>query len=483
MATVLRQAGIQVRMVVARPVETTTADFQNLTSSAPIVPTKILTDPEELDRQLVSNGFAEVCNSSALASDGDSPLQTEFCILGNCNYDFSLDGENLGDSLTNNVNSCSNGNTLQSSNSSRNENSGKHGQDESCSENHGQNQNISQNATQHKNVGQNERNSANVLVNGDATNGNGRCDSNSRKSSYTLNAVNCDKTNRSRLSVASSSDSFKHVLLSPLDLELALPETERVKVQLRRNEYGLGITVAGYVCEREDLSGIFVKSLAAGSDAHKCGKIWINDRIIEVNGVNLQEFTNHQAVEELKKAGSAVELSLERYLRGPKYEHLQEALASQEVEAESRTPSPSATTLSWIPIDTEAQVEPEGESVTTIGSEIYQGNPENREIFVDENFEGDLSDNPGETLIKNKWEKIVGSGTEIVVAHLTKLKGLGISLEGTVDVEGGIELRPHHYIRSILPEGPVGQNGLLSSGDELLEVNGQKLLGIKVGSA
>lgn len=50
------------------------------------------------------------------------------------------------------------------------------------------------------------------------------------------------------------------------------------------------------------------------------------------------------------------------------------------------------------------------------------------------------------------------------------LAGLGISLEGTVDVERGIELRPHHYIRSILPEGPVGQNGKLSPGDELLEV-------------
>lgn len=48
--------------------------------------------------------------------------------------------------------------------------------------------------------------------------------------------------------------------------------------------------------------------------------------------------------------------------------------------------------------------------------------------------------------------------------------GLGISLEGTVDVENGKEVRPHHYIRSILPEGPVGQDGTLRSGDELLEV-------------
>lgn len=49
--------------------------------------------------------------------------------------------------------------------------------------------------------------------------------------------------------------------------------------------------------------------------------------------------------------------------------------------------------------------------------------------------------------------------------------GLGISLEGTVDVEDGKEVRPHHYIRNILPDGPVGQNGILQSGDELLEVS------------
>lgn len=40
-----------------------------------------------------------------------------------------------------------------------------------------------------------------------------------------------------------------------------------------------------------------------------------------------------------------------------------------------------------------------------------------------------------------------------------------------------MEVRPHHYIRSVLPEGPVGKNGSLRSGDELLEVNGHRLLG------
>ena len=75
--------------------------------------------------------------------------------------------------------------------------------------------------------------------------------------------------------------------------------------------------------------------------------------------------------------------------------------------------------------------------------------------------------------------------------------GLGISLEGTVDVEDGLEVRPHHYIRSIspsyyhtllspalfimtiiiiiiirsiLPQGPVGSTNTFWNGDQLLEV-------------
>ena len=56
--------------------------------------------------------------------------------------------------------------------------------------------------------------------------------------------------------------------------------------------------------------------------------------------------------------------------------------------------------------------------------------------------------------------------------------GLGISLEGTVDVEDGVEVRPHHYIRSILPQGPVGTTGSFWNGDQLLEVNGIDLTGM-----
>lgn len=86
-----------------------------------------------------------------------------------------------------------------------------------------------------------------------------------------------------------------------------------------------------------------------------------------------------------------------------------------------------------------------------------------------------------EASIAAHWSKVVGPEFEIVVAQLSKFEpggGLGISLEGTVDVEDGREVRPHHYIRSVLPDGPVGLNGRLRPGDELLQVNGRQLLGL-----
>lgn len=127
------------------------------------------------------------------------------------------------------------------------------------------------------------------------------------------------------------------------------PETETYEVELRKNVYGLGITVAGYVCEEEDLSGIFVKSIIEGSAAEMSGKIQINDRIVAVDGKTLAGVTNHQAVEMLRNTDIAVRLTLERFLRGRKFEHLQVALTeTKENRTLSLPPSPSITTLTWV---------------------------------------------------------------------------------------------------------------------------------------
>uniref|UniRef100_A0A336KF46 CSON006531 protein n=3 Tax=Culicoides sonorensis TaxID=179676 RepID=A0A336KF46_CULSO len=374
-------------------------------------------------------------------------------------------------------------------------------------------------------------------------------------------------------------------------IDMDLPETERFTVELKKDTNGLGITIAGYVCEKEELSGIFVKSVSPGSAADVSGKIHVNDRIIEVDGQSLQGFSNHQAVDVLKQSGAVVRLCLERYLRGPKYEQLQQAIAANELKPSTPNTPPllppplthnsaarlasynansgsgsnlhepfrktskqslydqsifsQETSFSSIPLkkinnpDVLPQPPP---PMTTFGTgpstnrnklllardsieQRVPGNPLNGdededdlapESAVDDEdepylpppppishrtklnespmmliqpptpapnkyaIESKLTDETRQAIM-SKWLAVLDPEVEVIVAQIRKFaasSGLGISLEGTVDVEGGREVRPHHYIRSILPEGPVGQNGLLRSGDELLEVNGKRLLGM-----
>ena len=48
--------------------------------------------------------------------------------------------------------------------------------------------------------------------------------------------------------------------------------------------------------------------------------------------------TNHEAVEVLRSAGKVVKLRLARYLRGTKFEQLQQAIASTDISALRKSP-------------------------------------------------------------------------------------------------------------------------------------------------
>ena len=121
-----------------------------------------------------------------------------------------------------------------------------------------------------------------------------------------------------------------------------LPEIETMDVELVKDNQGLGITIAGYTCEREELSGIFVKSVTEGSAADKSGMVQVNDQIVEVDGLSLQGYTNQQAVEMLRSTGRVVKLKLVRYVHGLKFEQLQQAIAS----SNTTTPVSASTDVS-----------------------------------------------------------------------------------------------------------------------------------------
>ncbi|NWS72944.1 MPDZ protein, partial [Crotophaga sulcirostris] len=236
---------------------------------------------------------------------------------------------------------------------------------------------------------------------------------------------------------------------------------EKFNVELTKNVQGLGITIAGYIGDKtSEPSGIFVKSITKGSAVEHDGRIHVGDQIIVVDGTNLQGFTNQQAVDVLRHTGQTVRLTLIR--RGLKQEHhgLPQEDFSAAVEKDSLFQTmDSSTAKDKSEMEKRSPSVPSSASVVNVGEDMKQ--PET-------DFQLTATE---EAAVKAKWQRIMGSNYEIVVAVVKKFSessGLGISLEATVG---------HHFIRSILPEGPVGRSGKLFSGDELLEVNEISLLG------
>nr|XP_025743700.1 multiple PDZ domain protein [Callorhinus ursinus] len=238
-------------------------------------------------------------------------------------------------------------------------------------------------------------------------------------------------------------------------------ESETFDVELTKNVQGLGITIAGYIGDKKlEPSGIFVKSITKSSAVEHDGRIQIGDQIIAVDGTNLQGFTNQQAVEVLRHTGPTVHLTLMR--RGAKQEA---ELTSREDVTKDTVPSPvnASGSKENYEKDEDSSSLSRNTSILPIEEEGYPLLSAEMEDIEDAQQQ--------EAALLTKWQRIMGINYEIVVAHVSKFSensGLGISLEATVG---------HHFIRSVLPEGPVGHSGKLFSGDELLEVNGITLLG------
>lgn len=130
----------------------------------------------------------------------------------------------------------------------------------------------------------------------------------------------------------------------------------------------------------------------------------------------------------------------------------------------------------------DCQIENEAESCTTFDSNIFANENVNGDMEVDEIESDSREQTPVPMTVEifeNESWRMDFPDSEIIVADINKLNGLGISIEGTVEVEGGIEKRPHHFIRSILNDGPVAKDGKLKPGDELLQVNEYKLQGLQ----
>ncbi|XP_061325609.1 inaD-like protein isoform X1 [Pezoporus flaviventris] len=240
---------------------------------------------------------------------------------------------------------------------------------------------------------------------------------------------------------------------------------------IKKNGQSLGITIVGYAgtCDIEP-SGIFVKNIIPGSAADHNGQIHVHDKIVAVDGVNIQDYTNQEVVEALRNTGQTVRLTLLR--RKP----------SSTVSSERPSDRVHPTIPTFVfpgAVGTET-------SMDTKSEEIQQQKDNLKNIKKQDLQKTGRVLLPPAHELKSKWENLLGPEYEVLVVNVdmpitddSELQKYS-KLLPIHTLRLGVELDTfdgHHYISSIASDGPAATLGLLQLEDELLEVNGVQLYG------
>ncbi|XP_049321952.1 inaD-like protein isoform X2 [Astyanax mexicanus] len=245
------------------------------------------------------------------------------------------------------------------------------------------------------------------------------------------------------------------------------------EVNLKKKEgQSLGISiVARNTSTSEDGMGIFVKSVVPGSAAEQSGNIMVNDRIIAMNGVNLQGFTTQEVLDVMKQTGQTVHLTLVRKIASPKKSSVEKSLDKVQRESSRVSLRRSAEIKVRADVQTAPVMEPMDPALTGIKQ---QSGRVRKNVPLTE------------LELRTKWEQALGPQYDVMVVELDPV------IEDDAELQKYSKLLPihtmrlgveldsfdgHHYISTVAPEGPVANHGLLRPEDELLEVNGVQLYG------
>lgn len=212
----------------------------------------------------------------------------------------------------------------------------------------------------------------------------------------------------------------------------------------KKQGQSLGISIIGYnPLTSQDAVGVFVKSVVPGSAADQNGNIRVHDRIIALDGVSLHGRTNNEVLEVMKQTGQTVVLTVVRKKRA-----LERSLDKVE-RAESRVSLRRSV-------------------------ELRSRSARSRERGA------------SEAELRAKWEQALGPKYQVLVVNLDPVIEDDEELQRSSKllpvhtVRLGVELDSfdgHHYISSVVPEGPVDKHGQLRPEDELLEVNEVQVYG------
>lgn len=253
-------------------------------------------------------------------------------------------------------------------------------------------------------------------------------------------------------------------------------ETYNVEL-MKKDGQSLGIRIVGYIGDSQtgEASGIYVKSIIPGSAAFHNGQIQTNDKIIAVDGVNIQGFANQDVVEVLRNAGQVVHLTLVRrkapFSAPPPEQPTDKGSATE--------PLKTPTLFLSGAVETETNLDAEDEEME---DKMDNLNMDSHSAVEKPERVPDTTENE----LKSRWENILSHDYEVMVAtldtqvaddaelqrysKLLPIHTLRLGME--VDSFNG-----HHYISSIVSGGPLDKLGLFQLEDELLEVNGVQLYG------
>ncbi|XP_059192636.1 multiple PDZ domain protein [Centropristis striata] len=253
-------------------------------------------------------------------------------------------------------------------------------------------------------------------------------------------------------------------VLSQLDGKLNdLSDDYEFSVQFTKNSRGLGFTISSYIGDLNSVysAGVIVKSIVKGSTVDQDGRINIGDIILSVDGVSLQGCSEQRAMEVLRRTGPLVRLRLLR--KAVRLSHILPPVPPLQPLRHSHSfheGNPYRVGLNKI----------QETGICTLREISRRAAYANGRPRHDSRNGVKLTPAEEEDL-RRRWQYAVGQRYEVIVCQLerfTETSGLGISLE----VRAG-----HHYLCSVLPEGPVGQSGKIFVGDQILEVNGIPLIG------
>ncbi|XP_074543460.1 multiple PDZ domain protein [Halichoeres trimaculatus] len=237
---------------------------------------------------------------------------------------------------------------------------------------------------------------------------------------------------------------------------------DEFSVQFTKNSRGLGFTIASYIGDLNSVysAGVIVKSIVKGSTVDQDGSIHVGDIILAVDGVSLQGCSEQRAMEVLRRTGPLVRLKLLR--KAVRLSHILPPVPPLQPLRHSHSfheGNPYRVGLNKI----------QETGIISLREICRQAYTNRRPQHDSRNG---VKFSPGEAEdLRRWWQHAVGPRYEVIVCQVERFaetSGLGISLEARAG---------HHYLCSVLPEGPVGQSGKIFAGDQILEINGIPLIG------